>query len=70
MLSSLSTLATRTSLQLRTLPRLRIGTNGVTYEGEWKDGKYHGEGTVTFANGSSFTREWVNGELQELVNQR
>ena len=29
--------------------------------GEWKDGKYHGQGTFTFKGGSKFVGEWKNG---------
>ena len=28
-------------------------TNGGRYEGQWKDGKYHGQGTMTWPDGES-----------------
>lgn len=36
---------------------------GTSYEGEWKDGVYHGQGTLTFANGSQVTGEFKHGSL-------
>ena len=27
-------------------------------DGEWKDGKYHGQGTYTFKDGSKYVGEW------------
>lgn len=31
------------------------------YEGEWHDGKKHGKGVCTFADGSSYDGEWRRG---------
>ena len=28
-----------------------------TYTGDWRDGKLHGQGTMTFANGDRWVRE-------------
>ena len=39
-----------------------IAANGSKYVGEWKEGKYHGQGTYTFANGSKYVGEWKEGE--------
>ena len=36
-------------------------TYTMTYTGEWKDGLYNGQGTMT-DGGKSFTGEWKNGE--------
>jgi hypothetical protein len=30
------------------------------YEGEWKDGKKHGQGKIDFASGDKYTGDWVN----------
>ena len=30
------------------------------YEGEWKYGKQHGQGTLTLANGEKYVGEWLN----------
>ena len=35
---------------------------GVSYEGEWKDGVFHGQGTMTFANGATLSGEFKDGE--------
>ena len=38
--------------------------NGSTYTGEWKDGKMHGQGTMTRADGTvTYTGEWKDGEM-------
>lgn len=31
---------------------------GVSYEGEWKDGVFHGQGMMTFANGATLSGEF------------
>ena len=33
-------------------------SDGAKYEGEWKDGNRHGQGTHTWSDGSSYEREW------------
>jgi len=35
-----------------------IGNNWTRYEGEFKDGKKHGKGTLSLTNGEKFTGEW------------
>jgi hypothetical protein len=37
---------------------------GTSYEGEWRNGVFHGQGTLTFANGSQLSGEFINGTLQ------
>ena len=31
------------------------------YEGEMKDGMFHGQGTLSFPNGSKYVATWDNG---------
>jgi hypothetical protein len=37
-----------------------IHARGDRYEGECKDGKFHGEGTYTWAVGNTYKGEWRN----------
>lgn len=37
--------------------------NGDYYEGEWKNGKPHGNGKMIFSNGSSYDGIWDNGKI-------
>jgi hypothetical protein len=37
-------------------------TYGNEYIGEWKDGKYHGNGTLIYANGGRYEGEWKSGK--------
>jgi len=37
---------------------------GNKYVGEWKDGKIHGKGTYTFANGKKNVGQWKDGKWQ------
>ena len=37
-------------------------TNGSNYVGEFKDGKYNGQGTLTTANGDKYVGEWRDGK--------
>ena len=39
------------------------------YVGQWKDGTYHGHGTLTYAGGSRYTGEWKNGFRYEQGEQ-
>jgi len=34
--------------------------NGNKYVGEWKNGKYHGQGTFTFPSGEKHVGKWKN----------
>ena len=36
--------------------------DGGCYEGEYKDGKYHGQGTETWSDGDKYEGEWKDGE--------
>ena len=35
------------------------------YRGEFKDGEFHGNGTVYLQNGDSYKGKWERGQLQE-----
>jgi hypothetical protein len=35
---------------------------GITYEGEWRDGKYHGHGTKLYSKGGGYSGQWHNGQ--------
>ena len=37
--------------------------NGNKFVGEFKDGKWHGQGTFTWADGVKYVGEWKDGEL-------
>ncbi|MDZ4132679.1 MAG: hypothetical protein U1E11_06025 [Dethiobacteria bacterium] len=39
---------------------------GTSYEGEWKNGVFHGQGTLTFANGSKLVGEFVDGSIHGI----
>ena len=41
----------------------QIFTNGAKYEGEWKDGKVHGQGIGTFPDGSKYVGEHKYGMI-------
>ena len=47
-----------------------------SYEGEWKDGKRHGNGIYTYLDGSYYEGEWVDdkmhgkGEYNDFMNDR
>jgi len=34
-----------------------------TYNGEWKDGKYHGRGTFTWGDGEKYDGMWLHGKM-------
>ncbi len=36
---------------------------GTSYEGEWENGVFHGQGTLTFANGSQLAGEFKDGSI-------
>ena len=35
--------------------------DGEKYEGDWRNGKYHGQGTYTSKDGEKFVGEWKDG---------
>lgn len=37
-------------------------SNGETYDGEWKEGIFDGQGTYTWLNGSSYSGGYRRGE--------
>ena len=39
-----------------------ISCAGITYEGEWRDGKYHGHGTKLYSKGGGYSGQWHNGQ--------
>ena len=38
--------------------------HGEKYEGEWKNGEYHGQGTETFSDGRKYVGKWKDGKLR------
>jgi hypothetical protein len=38
-------------------------TNGDRYEGQWKDGKRHGQGTYFYASGGQKAGQWSEGKF-------
>lgn len=43
------------------------------YEGDMKDGMFHGKGTLFFPNGSKYDATWENGiavEVNDYVNSK
>ena len=48
--------------------RIQFLNDGGCYEGEYKDGKYHGQGTKTFSpDGRKFVGEFKNGEYWNIT---
>ena len=41
---------------------------GTSYEGEWKNGIFHGQGTLILANGSKLSGNFVEGTLRGAVD--
>ncbi len=39
--------------------------SGISYEGEWENGVFHGQGTLTFANGTRLEGEFKDGAPHE-----
>ena len=39
--------------------------DAASYEGEFKDGKYHGQGTFTYADGRQSVGRWKNNQYQD-----
>jgi hypothetical protein len=40
------------------------------YEGEWNQGRRHGKGILTFANGDCYDGEWENDRVCLRVRER
>ena len=38
-------------------------TNGSRYVGNWKQNKFHGEGTLEWSNGEVYQGTWVNDDI-------
>ena len=38
--------------------------NGDIYEGQWQDGKMHGQGKYTFVSGAIYEGQWRDGKMQ------
>eukprot|EP00965_Chrysotila_dentata_P247046 6207510-Pleurochrysis_carterae.AAC.1 len=52
--------ALRTSSEI--LLQSKAYVTGQAYEGGWKDGKYHGEGSFFFADGQAYVGQWQEGQ--------
>ncbi len=42
---------------------LHLLTAGCTYDGEWRDGMQHGEGTYRWANGNVYVGQWEKNKF-------
>ena len=38
--------------------------NGITYSGQWRGGKYHGQGSKLYSKGGGYVGEWREGRRQ------
>ena len=45
-------------------------SDGTKYEGEFKDGNYHGQGTYNYASGHQYIGEYKDGKKQLLSTGR
>ena len=43
-------------------------SDGINYEGQWKNGTRHGEGTLTSADGSKWVGEYKNDKIWNITN--
>ena len=43
-------------------------SDGENYEGDWKDGKYNGQGIYTYANGSKYVGAYRMGNIMVRVD--
>ena len=43
-------------------------SDGINYEGEWKDGTRHGEGTFTSSDGSKWVGEYKYDKIWNITN--
>ena len=41
-----------------------VWDNGITYEGEWDCGKFHGVGSKLYSRGGGYSGSWVEGQRQ------
>ena len=41
--------------------------SGTTYVGEFKDGQFHGHGTLHYSNGAKYEAIWERGIAKEVV---
>ena len=39
-----------------------VWDDGTKYVGDWRDGNFNGQGTLTYANGDRYIGEWKNGK--------
>ena len=44
--------------------------SGTTYIGEFKDGEFHGHGTLKYANGAKYEAIWEKGIAKEVRCER
>ena len=62
LLITLSILLTSSPLFGQETGVLYLWENGTKYMGEWKDGEFHGQGTMTYHDGRKYVGEWKNGK--------
>ena len=58
LLITLSILLTSSPLFGQETGVLYLWENGTKYMGEWKDGKRHGQGNMTYHDGRKYVGEW------------
>ena len=61
LLITLSILLTSSPLFGQETGVLYLWENGTKYMGEWKDGKRHGQGNMTYHDGRKYVGEWKDG---------
>ena len=45
------------------MARLVLTASGESYEGDRKNGIYHGRGTCVFPNGDKYEGDWMEGKM-------
>jgi len=40
-----------------------IFSEGYSYVGQWKNGKFHGKGTLTYPDGYKYSGKWKKGKF-------